>query len=248
VSDSRSIHPPKTAELIAEAIRGDIIDGRLEDGHPLTSEAELVDRFAVSRPTMREALRILEAESLLSIRRGGRGGARVVAPSERSAARYVGRYLQFQKVPLADVHEARCGIELAAVIRLTEHRTAEDLETLRAAVARGEGKTLDATVEELLSGGSFHRLIVELAGNRTNGIFYGILEEVMLATAQVDGRLYQPEVASENVQAHKVHVQLVDLIDERDLVGAEELWRKHLRAKVRVFPQFGLGGNTVRVG
>jgi DNA-binding FadR family transcriptional regulator len=70
------LRAPKTAELIASYIRGQIVRGDLKTGDALPSETVLMEMFGVSRPTLREAFRILEAESLISVRRGARGGAR----------------------------------------------------------------------------------------------------------------------------------------------------------------------------
>src|ERR1700743_249632 len=75
-----TIRAPKTAELIAANLRRQIVGGGLKEGLALPPEAELMEQFRVSRPTLREAFRILEAESLITIRRGSRGGAQVTAP------------------------------------------------------------------------------------------------------------------------------------------------------------------------
>ena len=64
-----AIRAPKTAELIGARLRGQIVRGELRPGSRLPPEAELQEQFGVSRPTLREAFRILEAESLLTVRR-----------------------------------------------------------------------------------------------------------------------------------------------------------------------------------
>ena len=61
---------PKAAELLAARIRGQIIRGELKEGDALPAESELMETFGVSRPTLREAIRVLEMESLLRMRRG----------------------------------------------------------------------------------------------------------------------------------------------------------------------------------
>jgi hypothetical protein len=85
-----ALRAPKTAELIASYIRGQVVRGELKTGDSLPPETALMEMFGVSRPTLHEAFRILEAESLISVRRGARGGARVVSPDIAVAARYVG--------------------------------------------------------------------------------------------------------------------------------------------------------------
>ena len=79
-------------------------------------------QFGVSRPTLRKAFRILEAEDLISVKRGSRGGARVTQPSLSVAARYVGLLLQVQGTTIADVYEARMVLEARACARLLARR------------------------------------------------------------------------------------------------------------------------------
>src|SRR5262245_30036396 len=81
---------PKTAEVIADEIRRWVVRGELREDDTLPSEAELMEHFSVSRPTIREAFRILESESLIYVRRGARGGARIQIPNGAAAGRSVG--------------------------------------------------------------------------------------------------------------------------------------------------------------
>src|SRR5262249_40460441 len=74
------------AELVAGARRQQIIDGRLQDGDRLPKQDELAERFDISGPSVREGLRILEAEGLITVRRGKFGGAFVHAPHPANAA------------------------------------------------------------------------------------------------------------------------------------------------------------------
>jgi DNA-binding FadR family transcriptional regulator len=84
------------AELVAQQLRRQIIRGELPEGAALPSEAALMTRFGVSRPTLREAFRVLESEGLINVRRGAHGGARVQVPSGEAAARYAGLVLEFR--------------------------------------------------------------------------------------------------------------------------------------------------------
>src|SRR5215207_5471314 len=98
---------PKTAELVARRLRQQIVGRVLLEGDALPSEVMLTEEFGVSRPTLREAFRVLEAEGLITVRRGARGGARVHAPNTDVAARYAGLVLEHQGTTLADVYAAR---------------------------------------------------------------------------------------------------------------------------------------------
>ena len=94
---------PKAAEQIANLLRREIITGALHAGDKLLPERILQEQFQVSRPTLREAMRLLESESLIKISRGQHGGARVQKLDISVTARQVGMYLQMEGTTLADV-------------------------------------------------------------------------------------------------------------------------------------------------
>ena len=133
------VRAPKTAELIATLYRRQIVRGELRPGDTLPSEQQLMGQFGVSRPTLREAFRILEAEDLISVKRGSRGGARVTQPSLSVAARYVGLLLQVQGTTIADVYEARMVLEPACARLLARRRTKQDLADLSACIEELRG-------------------------------------------------------------------------------------------------------------
>src|SRR4030095_16201164 len=125
------VRVPKTAELVASQLRRQIVRGDLKEGDALPPESALMEQFGVSRPTLREAFRVLESEALISVRRGARGGARVHTPNGDVAARYAGLVLQFRGATLADVYEARRTIELAAVSKLARGVSEAKLKPLQ---------------------------------------------------------------------------------------------------------------------
>src|SRR5262249_30225528 len=131
---NQRLHVPKMAEVIVERLRRQIVRGELVEGEALPSEQELQDRFGVSRPTLREAFRILESESLITIRRGARGGALVRVPNTDVAARYAAFILEYRGTTLADLYEARIVIEPAAVALLAAQRTTRGLSRLAEAL------------------------------------------------------------------------------------------------------------------
>ena len=102
----RRLSARRTAEIIADELRRQIIEGELSDGDLLPRQEVLVEQFNVSLVSLREALRILETEGLLSVRRGNRGGAVVHAPAKASAAYMLGLLLQSDYVPLGDLGTA----------------------------------------------------------------------------------------------------------------------------------------------
>jgi GntR family transcriptional repressor for pyruvate dehydrogenase complex len=230
------IRAPKTAELIAGQLRRQIVSGDLKEGESLPPEAALMGQFHVSRPTLREAFRILEAESLITVRRGSRGGARVVAPQLAVAARYVGLLLQFDRVSIGDVYQARAVIEPAAARMLAQRRTTADLEELRACIedlrdlVERQADTEADPVQWSLGAMRFHDLVVERAGNRTLAVQVGVLREVIsVHLAVAVARLFDPVHTPEGIRKSiRSFTKLVDLIAASDADGAEKHWRTHI--------------------
>src|ERR1700744_2579056 len=124
------VRAPKAGELIATHLRRQIVRGELRPGETLPAESPLMEQYGVSRPTLREAFRILEAETFTSVPRGSAGGARVGAPDASVAARYVGLLLQMQGATINDVYEARMISEPPCARLLAEKRTDPDLAKL----------------------------------------------------------------------------------------------------------------------
>jgi DNA-binding FadR family transcriptional regulator len=172
--------PQKMAEHIAEQLRGQIVRRELADGDYLPLEAELCEFFQTSRPTMREAFRILEAEGLLDIRRGGRYGPQICAPDPAVTARGLGLLLQYQDVDLAQVYDAFLDLVPPAARRLAAHHTDDDVAQLRAQRARCEA-AVDDGATFLNESTEFSLLIVELAGNPVLAVLSRLLADVLRA-------------------------------------------------------------------
>ncbi len=103
----------RLAEQVADELRRRILRGELADGSILPTEDELLLQFPVSKPSLREAMRILEAEGLLRVRRGKLGGAVVRRPNAANVAYTVGLVLGSQEVGLSDVGNALLQVEPA---------------------------------------------------------------------------------------------------------------------------------------
>ncbi len=165
------IDPQSTADLsaqIAQAIRDAIISGRLIVDERLPSESELADQFKVSRPTVREALKRLAAQSLIRTQRGASGGAFVNRLSfEDAYSQQVTTstlLLSMNAVSFDTACEARYALERACAAFSAQRRTADQLATMRAEIFRQAqpGLTDEAFCA---SDVAFHRALVDGAGN-----------------------------------------------------------------------------------
>lgn len=220
---------PKMAELVSARLRRQIIHGELSTGDALPSETVLMAHFGVSRPTLREAFRVLESEGLISVRRGAHGGARVQTPNGDIASRHAGLLLEFRRTTLADVYDARIMIEPSCAALLAERCTADNLGLLQHAVARERDRPDDPAVAVRLHD-EFHALVVELAGSKTLALLHGMVRHLFTGSdapemTSVDDPTPDLAALRESFEAHE---QLLDKVTHRDADGAREVWTRHL--------------------
>ena len=221
------VRVPKAAELVAAQLRGQIVRGELEEGDALPPEHELMQRFGVSRPTLREAFRVLEGEALLTIQRGARGGARIHTPDGDAAARYAGLALQFRGATVADVYDARTALDLAALRMILERADHADLTALHENVAAMEAAT--APLEIITLHNEFHRLLVQIGGNQTLTIFEEMIHHIIELHGQYEIAQHDElEVRANAIGGARTHARLLELIDAHATDAALELWRHHL--------------------
>jgi len=226
----QQVRVPKTAELVAAQLRRQIVRGDLVEGDALPPEAALMEQFGVSRPTLREAFRVLESEALISVRRGAHGGARVHTPNGDVAARYAALVLEHRGTTLADLFEARDVIEAPCVGLLAARRSDSDITRLREALAEAE-EVIDDPDRVVRGLAAFHHLVVQLAGNQTLIVLSGMLHHILdLAAAQVAADADRQANRRMIRKAHRAHENLVDLVAARQADEAEAMWRRHLAA------------------
>ena len=161
-------NPSDLSAQIAKAIRDAIICGDLPVDERLPSEAELAEHFDVSRPTVREALKRLAAQSLIRTQRGATGGAFV------NRLKFEDAYgqqittstllLSMNEISFATACEARYALERACAPLSATRRSADHLATMRAETHRQSqpGLTDEAFCA---SDVAFHRALVDAAGN-----------------------------------------------------------------------------------
>ncbi len=221
------VRVPKAAELVAAQLRGQIVRGELEEGDALPPEHELMQRFGVSRPTLREAFRVLEGEALLSIQRGARGGARIHTPDGDAAARYAGLVLQFRGATVADVYDARRALEIASLRMILERVKRPDLRVLEENIA-----AMEAAIEPLeiiRCHDQFHRLLVQIGGNQTLGIFEEMIHHIIELHGQYEVAQHSElDVRANAIGGARTHARLLELLAADDPDAALELWLHHL--------------------
>jgi GntR family transcriptional repressor for pyruvate dehydrogenase complex len=235
------LRAPKTAELIATHLRRQIVRAELKAGETLPPELQLMEQYGVSRPTLREAFRILEAEALISVRRGSRGGAQVMVPDVSVAARYVGLLLQMQGTTIDDVYQARMISEPPCARLLAQRRTDQDLADLEEVVTQlkaeaGARETFvpDPDIWSRLTY-RFHELILQRCGNRTMATQGAVLQDIVATHVRTRIALGHGEDDSpERFQrAIRSYQKLIRLLKEKNAEGAEKHWQSHMQGAAK---------------
>jgi DNA-binding GntR family transcriptional regulator len=177
---------------------------------------------------------VLEAENLITVRRGAHGGARVHAPSSAIAARYVGLVLEHRGATLRDVGVAREVIELDAVRRLTARASKADIATLRHRQDElGASDAPSIALGWARNSLTFHELLVELARNDALAVFEQIVNQLITSAQRSYHASHPPGLGDRILQNHVDHGEMVDLIASHDVDAAVAAWQKHLLINTR---------------
>ena len=227
-------------QQIADEIRAAIVAGDLSEGDSLGHEPDLVQRFGVSRPSLREALRILEAEGLITVVRGVFGGVIVHEPDERLTARTAALVLQARNVPVADVHAARSIIEPAAARLVAELTTRVSASRELRRLIQDQEDVFHEPERFGRANARFHERLVALTGNQTLSLVAAMLNEVITRAVTA---MAQPATSDVSTTSRRrgltSQTKLVELIAQGRGDEAELHWRAHLKAVGRIM--FGRG-------
>jgi GntR family transcriptional regulator, transcriptional repressor for pyruvate dehydrogenase complex len=222
----------RLAEQVADQLRRRILHGDLADGSVLPKEDELLLEFPVSKPSLREAMRILEAEGLLRVRRGKLGGAIVRRPNAANVAYTIGLVLGSQEVGLSDVGDALLQVEPACAALCAERpdRGSAVVPALRQLHAESVA-AVDDLHQATSASRRYHEALVQLCGNQTMIMLVGALEMLWSAhetswSSRVTDHSIVP--IDERLAVLEDHRQVIDAIEAGDSRRAHDLAAAHL--------------------
>ena len=215
---------PKASELFAQQVRTAIVLGDLPPGTSLAPEKELLSQLGVSRATIREGLRLLEAEGLITTRRGRGGGATVCRPSVGTHLRSLALLLQFDGTTLGDLLEARRVIKPPCARLAAERISPAQLAGMRAAL--DELRALTDTPEAYHGAQvRFHLLIAQATGNAVLRIYTNALAELIYE------QLREVPFTREDLEAGAAAcARILEALEQGDGERAERRLARHLDA------------------
>lgn len=210
------------SQVVAQ-VKDAIRNGDLSVGDRLPSERELAELLHVSRVTVRDALRILEAQGLITVRVGARGGAFVTAPVGEVVSEGLTDMLTLSDLTADEVTEVRHVLEIGAVPLVCERATSEDFEELEELCRQGEEEIASGTYDMVMSA-EFHMRLIRATHNRAMVMFMEVLQDSVLSALR-QAREAAPQMGEQGVKEHR---QIVEALKDKDIEGARTLIQAHL--------------------
>jgi GntR family transcriptional repressor for pyruvate dehydrogenase complex len=212
-------------QQVEETIKNAILTGQLKSGEMLPPEAELARQFNVSRTTLREALRVLATQNLVTKVPGAGGGNFVQSVDYHSLGTVViesfDNLLTLGSIEFDEVAEVRQQLEVPSVRLAAVNRTDEDVRVLTEIVEKQKHASVDDPEIPDLDR-QFHTVIAQASGNRVLASFVSALHH---ATEPVHYLNLSPDVGRETVKQHQA---ILRAIEAQDPDAAAEAIVNHL--------------------
>ena len=221
------IKVPKSSDVLAERLKQEILGDGYNLGSALPSERELVSTTGLSRGSVREALRILEAQGLVNTRAGRYGGTTVSQPTAVQLAGHVNLYAKGRSIPLRSLVEVRLALEPMVGALAAERRTEADLANLHAISERidwAADNDLSAFLEENVN---WHDAIAAASHNDLLHAFATSVSGLMFEASQI--KAFASAEVRERVR--HAHARILEAIE----AGDAELARRRVERDVQAY-------------
>jgi DNA-binding FadR family transcriptional regulator len=247
-SQINAVRVAKLSHAVADRLRMQILSGNRKPGESLPPEAELISIFQVSRPTLREALRILEVEGMIALSRGVRSAV-VQGPSAQRAAEYAAMVMMGANATLNDLHQVRRLLEPPMVEILARKKDRSVLKELETAVNRLVAAVNASDFGEALSASNdFHSQLVRGQPNAALALIVEILTLLAKDSLKhlIDGGARSEPAMRKNFEKTVVgYERLLNLIQAGDGDGARAFWDGYMQRAAEVLQRSGTGSRKV---
>ena len=207
---------------VSEALQRYIVSGGLKPGDPLPTEFELCEMFGVNRSTVREGIRQLEAEGLVT--RESRKRLVVSIPGSGNLAPQVTRALVMNQVTFRDLLLVAMQLEPLAAELAAQRATAEHVAGMEANVA-GLAAAIESNGDSIDFDLEFHGLLARCSENQ---VLLLSREPVSLLLFRTYEEI-RPEIAQAQRRNLEAHRKILDAVRHGDTAGARDWMERHLR-------------------
>ena len=221
------IKVPKSSDVLAERLKQEILGDGYNLGAALPTERELVSTTGLSRGSVREALRILEAQGLVNTRAGRYGGTTVSQPTADHLASHINLYVKGRSVTLRALVEVRLALEPMVAALAAERRTDADLANLHAIAERIEWAADNDLSGFLAENVNWHDAIAAASHNDLLQAFATSVSGLMFEASQIK------EFASAEVRqrVRHAHARILEAIE----AGDSDLARRRVERDVQAY-------------
>lgn len=220
------IEVPKAPEILANSLREKILSGVYAEGAPLPNERVLAEMSGLSRTSVREALRILEAEGMITTRSGRNGGSVPRLPGQERLVRSIQLFARSRRVRFGSLLEVREMLEPQLARLAALHRDAADLAKLDTLQARME-TSLDRIGEFTHMNVEWHMAVIQASHNELMIAFWQGIHAILHTAADIDETYNSRSVTAAVSKAHR---RILDAIINRDGDAAARRMARHMRA------------------
>ncbi|WP_447527600.1 FadR/GntR family transcriptional regulator [Vreelandella sp. TE19] len=220
---------PKLAELISDDIKRWIAAESLGEGDRLPNEKALMELYGSAKATVREALKILEVEGLITLKTGPKGGAVINQPGMEPASRMLRNFLHFQKLDGWQVYQLRKLLEVELAASVVGRLSEEDYRQLEANMAAcgGCGASEDDHRHQRFLELEFHQLLAAACPNPLLAFMCRFLND-MLRDLVVIKKAYVPERGQFDRANQDYHRQLVEAYRAEDTPRVRKIMAEHM--------------------
>ena len=224
---SSALRPQKAAMLVAQRIVQDALRENRKPGDLLVPERTMVEKYGAGRGTVREALRLLEVQGVISLKPGPHGGPVLRTPDGSHLASTVVLLMQLQGAPFRTIVEVRSALEPMISSLAAERISAECLDELRDTIERMH-RQMDDQHSFLDANKRFHDVIARSSGNP----LFGYMIESLLGI--MDGTTLGVDYPVHHRGAILVaHEEIFEALKSGDAAASAERMRRHIEAYER---------------
>ncbi|SFC66930.1 FadR/GntR family transcriptional regulator [Tropicimonas isoalkanivorans] len=245
----RDITPPATTlpadaprmsrpQIAAAAIKDWVVERGMRPGDRLPGEAELMAHFGMAKGTIREALRVLEAQGLIRTRTGPGGGAFVNEVSEARARALLGNYFYFQEIGVGDIYALRHALEPVLVAQLAGTLPEERIVLLEEVMTAYETppETIEESERQRMAELDFHALLASFSPNpllRFQCRFLiGLLKDITICR-----RIYRRRIPGFRAAGRDYQSRLIQALRAGDGGAARAIMRAHMTAAQKIMEE-----------
>ena len=235
---SKTEPKPSRPVHVAEAIKDWVVEQGMQAGDRLPGEVELIERFGMAKGSIREAMRILEAQGLIKTRTGPGGGSFVHEVSRQRAKALLGNYFYFKDLTIGDIYQLRLTLEPELAASLAGKLSEGILESLERNTAEysAPAVTLDEERDQHVASLRFHAILAEQSPNPLLGFVIDFMVN-LLTELTVYRRLYSPPNIELWKQGRAHQQQLIAALRGGDADKARAIMSDHMQTAWKLMRQ-----------